>query len=154
MPGLRFGDCFDIHVVVLLVYRRELQTTKNTCYNHTFHMRKPLSVGCVSLRLYLGKAFEKKLPVTWSWVRVFAGHSGFLHYTQIGNHDLVAIWQNKVMINTIQKLMWERWNALIYLEVSDFKTLGFFIILCKADVFIAFQQHRISNNTNQENDQW
>ena len=46
MPGLRFGDCFDIHVVV---YRRELQTTKNTCYNYTFDMSTPLSVGCVSL---------------------------------------------------------------------------------------------------------
>ena len=32
-----------------------------------------------------------KLPVTWSYVVVFAGYSGFLHYLQLASHELATI---------------------------------------------------------------
>ena len=33
----------------------------------------------------------RKLPVTWGWAVVFAGFSGFLHYSQLAGHKLGTI---------------------------------------------------------------
>ena len=49
-----------------------------------------------------------KLPVTWGWAKVFAGYSGFLHYSQLAGHKLGTIGINltkKKIPNSLLQLL-------------------------------------------------